>query len=376
MIQKKYHFIQNICERRLLENSLLLMYLTENGLVSGTLEESDYILFFSCGMKETDSYNKIENILSHNENGRIIVFGCFPAMCEQKYKERVLYISLQDINELDILLQAKIKISNIRDELYTKTGSKLFDMVIKEWDPRLNIPKCRDVFPLIISTGCSQRCSYCTIRNATGNLKSKSIDGIIKKMEEGFQKGYNIFRFQCENLGTYGMDIGLTLGDLLDEMAKIKHPFSIDLPDLHPKGFIENYDQIINFMLKKEVYLTHIPLQSANQRILDLMNRETDLSKFLPYLDQLKKDFPALKIGTDIIAGFPTETDSEYIDSYNFLKKYRFNWAYLHGYNSKPNAPANDIHPQIDGVIIADRVKYAYDRLPNIACYLNNYRQG
>lgn len=373
---KKYHFIQNICERRLLEERLLSIYFEMNNVTLGKMEESDYILFFSCGMKEIDSNEKIEQIIKKKPLGKVIVFGCFPAMCQHKYPDKILYLSLQDISHLDILINAEIKINEVRNQIYKKIGSTLFKDAMKKWDPRLSIPKCYDVFPLIISTGCSQKCSYCTIRNATGNLKSRSINEIITMIEVGLSKGYHTFRFQCENLGTYGDDIGLTLGDLLNEMSKIKRPFSIDLPDLHPKGFIHCFREILQFIDKKNVYLVHIPLQSGNQRILDLMNRETDLKEFLKYFKEFKKRYPSLKVGTDIIAGFPTETHEEYMDSHRFLEQNAFNWIYLHGYNIKPNALANDIYPKIDGEVIANRIRYTYERVENIACYLNNYRQG
>ena len=126
-------------------------------------------------------------------------------------------------------------------------------------------------------------------------------------------------------------------------------------------------------MEEKKVSLLHLPLQSANQRILDLMNRDYKIADVDNKIEELKMRFPDLRVGVDIITGFPSETEEEFMDSFRFLEKHKFNWIYLHGYNIKVNALANKIEPKIGREIIRNRIKFAFERIPNIACYLNKY---
>jgi MiaB/RimO family radical SAM methylthiotransferase len=372
---KKYYFTQNSCERRLVEERWLLNYFQSNGFIKvDSVVDADYLIFFACGMKEDDSYEKINELSRQlSDSANLIVFGCYPAMSSKKIKNmNIYYVPLSKMEQFDDIILASVKTWNIGKPINFGEDLTLSE-VMNSWDPRLKMPKCKDVCSLTVSTGCCEQCSYCTIRYATGNLHSTPINIVKDDLLNGLSAGYKYFRFQCENLGTYGLDIGEDIGKLLTELGKVKERYSIDLPDLHPKGFIGCFNEIVNFMREKQVLLLHIPIQSGNQRILDLMNRRYRIEELKEKLFKFRHMFPNMKIGTDIIVGFPTETDSEFYDSYELMKNFDFNWIYLHGFNLKENALANKISPRVPDKVIEERIKYALDSIPKIVCYLNNY---
>ena len=300
-----YYYHENMCERRVLDVDRLRDYLHKNNFLEiKNIKEADYVMFCACGMLAIESDRTIENLVKESKKkSHIIVFGCYPAMCSKiQYTKKIYYVPLSKTHLLNKILRTSYKIQDVVKPNVSK-GKILSQDALTTWDPRLKLPYCSDVFSLIVSEGCSQSCSYCTIRYATGPLKSISINKIIENLKEGLKKGYKVFRFQCENLGVYGEDIDETLGDLLDALSAIEDNFTIDLPDLHPKGFIDYFDSIKKFASKKNVCLLHLPIQSANQRILNLMKRCYNIHEVEDKLINFLNKFPKIKIGTDIIAG-------------------------------------------------------------------------
>lgn len=370
----KYKLLGNQCERRALDKERLQFYLEINGFEStDSFEDAELVIFISCGMLEANSQATIRQVALLCDNSkRLVVFGCFPSMCKQEENDKVLYVPLKNPQALDEIIGATIPLNSISYPHFVNSR-KAPKADFKHWDPRIILPYCSDVYSIIVSNGCSQACSYCSIRFAVGPLKSRPIDAIVEDLERGLSLGFRLFRFQCENLGVYGSDIKQNLGDLLKAIGKIHEYFSIDLPDLHPRGFVNHFNEIVTFVQAKNVYLLHLPVQSANQRILDMMRRKYDIHEVASRLHQFRNEFPDVRLGTDIIAGFPTEAENEFEDSYQFMMDFNFDVIYLHGYNAKVGAPSAKIEPLVPQDVIVERIQRTYNTIPNVVCWLNNY---
>ena len=231
------------------------------------------------------------------------------------------------------------------------------------------------MYSITISEGCSNNCSYCAIHFATGQLKSRPIQNIIDEMKNAIKNGYKYFRIQCENSGSYGTDIGSSIGDLLNQMSAIHDEFYIDLPDMHPYGFVNNLESILNFINKKKVYLLHLPLQSGSQRILNAMKRNYDIEAVKLCLAQLFHEHPDLRVGTDIIVGFPGEEEIDFLASFELLKSFPFSPIYIHGFCEKEGTSAFDLPNKVDDLTKIHRIKRMYSEFSHAACYLNDYRR-
>lgn len=377
-INLNVYIYENVCERRVVGYKRLILFFQKNNInITRNIQNVDYVVFFACGMKTDNTKEFIRAVL--DDNKKIVIYGCAAQMLEIKETGQITLISLYEYDKLNAFFRANIKYQDIdiykgQDSL--KEKQYVFTDALKSWDPRLIMPKCEDVYSITISEGCSNNCSYCAIHFATGQLKSRGVVEIVEEMEEAIAKGYVNFRIQCENSGSYGMDIGSNLGCLLDALGQIEKNYSIDIPDLHPEGFVKNIDSIIRFMEKKNIYLIHLPIQSASQKILAAMNRNYNIKQVEKALDKLLLHFPEIHIGTDIIIGFPGEDDRDFAESFDFLKKYLFNPLYVHGYCDKEGTIANDLGKKVSDAVKENRIRKIYSEFEYVACYLNNYKVG
>jgi len=334
---------------------------------------ADVIIYIACGMRENDALATIERLSADRKsNAMVVIYGCLPAMCTTDESKGVFYVPLQSSDMLDSVLDAAIPLRAVPHPP-TANSSRAPKADLYYWDPRLKLPYCADVYSVLVSEGCSCACSYCSIRKATGALRSRPVGTIVGDISRGLLLGYRIFRLQCENLGVYGDDTVANLTELLQRLAEIEETFSVDLPDLHPRAFVEHYQAIIAFAKRKNLYLMHLPIQAGSQRILDLMKRHYVILEVTTHLRDFQDRFPKLRIGTDFIAGFPSETEEEFEESCRIMRAFRFDWIYLHGFRAMAGTSAAVMDGQVSEDVIAQRIQCAYDRIPRIVCWLNGY---
>jgi len=378
MMKKSVAIIENLCERRLLEYDRLNEYLHRNDIqVCSDVNQAEVLLFFSCGMKEDDTHQKVKQSLEHGRT--VVLIGCASSMMKFPKDDRLKLIPLRKLSLLDDLFTPKIPFDRIPESVYSRYNHvkiKTYDEAVNTWDPRLFTPACQDVYSLKISTGCSRRCSYCAIRKAIGGLYSIRLKDITSEMEVALQKGYRHFRFQCENLSAYGEDHGVNLGVLLDALCQIKAPFDIDLPDLHPDGFIKYFDSIYRLVKNKNVYQIHIPIQSGSHQVLKKMAREYDVDELISKIKLLRQITDTSIIGTDIIVGFPSESESDFEKTCHLLESIHFDPLYVHGYYDKEGTLAAKMDNKVSSDIIERRIKMLQAQYPHAASYLNQYFEG
>lgn len=366
--------VENTCERRKFEvDKLKNDILHSQNILIEDMNQADCIIFFSCGMKYDNTIQILNQI--NTLSCQIIWYGCAVNMINNSCVNNFIKIPL---NNYDLLLQyINTDVLDNDDEVFEILNNYrffTFEKALKKWDPRLFIPKCKDVYPLKISEGCSNDCSYCTIRNGIGPLKSRKIDEIVCEVKCAYEKNYTTFSLQCENSGSFGKDIGLNLGILLLELKKLQLNLTIDLPDLYPSSFVDYLPEIESFLEDNSIFLIHLPLQSGSQFVLDKMHRHYSIDIVLSKLKYFVKKYPNIKVGTDIIFGFPGESDSEFKKTMGVLEKFNFQPLYIHGYCEQENTLSALINDKVDEATKCWRIKQAYQLYPNCACYLNNYR--
>lgn len=367
---------ENVCERRFEELYNLKNYLIINDYtIVDSIDKADIILFFSCGMKKDDSIDKIYQFKMCGK--RTIIYGCSVKLLNVEDVDNLLAIELYNYSKLDSVFCNNIQFKNTDYRKQGDNGSVekefYFGDIIKTWDPRLLLPKCKDVYSIEISKGCSEKCSYCSICRSTGKLRSRDRKEIVTEMKLALSNNYTKFRLQCENSGSYGTDKDENLGLLIRDILQLENNFSVDLPDLHPKGFVNCFEEIVDLIKSKDVYLIHLPIQSASQTILDSMNRKYDISKVDEKLKKLFELFPDIRIGTDVIIGYPGETQEDFDKTVEFLKKYDFSIVYVHGYCDQPGTYSETLTNKVCENVKCERIDYIYKNIKNVVCYLNDY---
>jgi threonylcarbamoyladenosine tRNA methylthiotransferase MtaB len=209
---------------------------------------------------------------------------------------------------------------------------------------------------LKIEEGCDQFCTYCIIPYARGKVRSMPLAQVIAEFKSLLRAGFKEVVVSGIHLGAYGKDIGVTLNEALSAILQIDGEFRIRLGSLEPTDFTaELIATIINH--PKVCQYLHIPLQSGCDRILKMMNRNYNLAYYTELMENLRKNNPRLAIGTDLIVGFPGETEADFDSSCTFVTEMAFSRIHVFRYSPRKGTPAAGLPGRVSRAIQEGRSK-------------------
>jgi threonylcarbamoyladenosine tRNA methylthiotransferase MtaB len=192
---------------------------------------------------------------------------------------------------------------------------------------------------LKIEEGCNQFCCYCIVPYARGRVRSQPPELVKQDFGRFLEKGFKEIVLTGSHLGSYGKDLSITLFDLLRELVQIPGDFRIRLGSIEPNDLFDSLIHLIATSEKICQYL-HIPLQSGSDRILQRMNRGYDTANYAELLTKIRAQNPLMAIGTDVIAGFPGETEVHFEATRNFLIKQGFSRIHVFRFSPRPGTEA------------------------------------
>ncbi|MBQ8395165.1 MAG: tRNA (N6-isopentenyl adenosine(37)-C2)-methylthiotransferase MiaB, partial [Clostridia bacterium] len=208
-----------------------------------------------------------------------------------------------------------------------------------------------------IMYGCNNFCSYCIVPYVRGRERSRKPENIINEVKKLVAEGYREITLLGQNVNSYGADgsTGMTFAELLDSVASIEGKFRVRFMTSHPKDFNED---VVKVMKKhpKICRLVHLPVQSGSNGILQAMNRRYTREKYLGEVQMLRTHLPEAELTTDIIVGFPGETESDYLDTENLVKEVDFASAFTFVYSPRQGTKAATMENQIPEDIQKDRI--------------------
>ena len=266
--------------------------------------------------------------------------------------------------EIDVVLGNEEKRDIVKYvEKYFEQNQKLTAVqdisVQKEFEDMGQISYTEKIRAVIkVQDGCNQFCSYCIIPYARGRVRSRKIDSIIKEIEQIAQKGIKEVVITGIHLASYGKDFEENIGliDLLEEINKIDGIVRIRLGSLEPKIITEEFMQRL-IKLEKICHHFHLSLQSGCDNTLKRMNRKYTTSEFEEIVQRLRKYYNDVILTTDIIVGFPGETEEDFETTYNYLKKINFYKMHVFPYSPRKGTVAAKMPNQIQGDIKEKRSK-------------------
>ena len=215
----------------------------------------------------------------------------------------------------------------------------------KQGGASLLLPKIRKN-PLIeiipINTGCLNQCTYCKTKHARGELGSYPIGEIVARADQSFQEGVCEIWLTSEDTGAYGRDIGTSLPELLGELVKvIPDGCMLRLGMTNPPYILEHLDDVAVILNHPKVYgFLHVPVQAASDAVLSDMKREYSVNDFRRVVDFLRSRVAGISIATDIICGFPTETDADFEQTVSLCAEYKFPSLFINQFFPRPGTPA------------------------------------
>ncbi|XP_076810125.1 threonylcarbamoyladenosine tRNA methylthiotransferase-like [Clavelina lepadiformis] len=325
--------------------------------ITDACEMADLWLLNSCTVKnpaEDHFRNMVEK--GHKMGKPVVVAGCVPQGApRQEYIKGLSLIGVQQIDRVVEVVEETLKGNTVRLLGQKKVNSK------KVGGASLSLPKIRRN-PLIeiisINTGCLNACTYCKTKHARGELGSYPISEIVERAKQSFEEGVVEIWLTSEDTGAYGRDIGTSLPELLLHLVEvIPDGCMLRIGMTNPPYILEHLEKIATVLNHPRVYaFMHIPVQSGSDRTLYEMRREYTREDFCTVVDFLRSKVPGISIATDIICGFPTETEEDFEETMDLCNKYKFPSLFMNQFFARPGTPAARM-PQINRQEIKKRTK-------------------
>lgn len=352
---KTYHVVTYGCQMNVHESEKIRGILSTLGMLEiDDIEKADVVVFNTCCIREgaeDRAYNNImalKKVKEENPNKIIVMCGCMPQQKQGKYnlKEKLSFVDIiigtHNINALaQYLLKFAINKTRIYDIIDKPIASMDTDQCIR--DDNINAY-------VNIIYGCNKFCTYCIVPYVRGREMSRQPQDIYNEVRDLVQnKGYKYITLLGQNVNSYGKDLKEpnTFSELLTYLCKIEGDFKIKFMTSHPMDFS---DDLIKVMKKEDkiAKALHLPVQSGSSRILEKMNRHYDIKHYMSIIKKVKHAMPNISLSTDIIVGFPGETEKDFNLTMKLLKKVKYDQVFAFMYSKRTGTPAAQFKDQID----------------------------
>lgn len=304
-------------------------------------DKADLWLLNSCTVKnpsEDTFRNEIENGMRNGKH--VVVAGCVPQGAPKAdYLRGLSVIGVQQIDRVVEVVEETLKGHSVRLLQNKKQQGKRLG------GANLALPKVRKN-PLIeiipINTGCLNQCTYCKTKHARGDLASYPPEEIVARAQQSFNEGCCEIWLTSEDTGAYGRDIGSSLPELLWQLVDvIPENCMLRVGMTNPPYILEHLEEIAKILKHPRVYsFLHVPVQSGSDAVLGDMKREYCREDFEQVVDFLRAKVPKVTIATDIICGFPGETEKDFEETINLCEKYQFPSLFINQFYPRPGTPA------------------------------------
>lgn len=340
----KIHFITHGCSANSSDSEVMQGLLKEEGYaLVATPENADLIVLNTCTVKNTTENIFLREFKKFHQKP-LVITGCIAQATPEKFPENSVVGTHQ--------------VHRIVDVVEETLQGNVVSLTRREKNPRLNLPKIRrnPIIEMIpINQGCLNFCTFCQTKIARGNLMSYSTDEIITQSQQAIRDGVKEIWLTSQDTGAYGKDMGIQLPDLLSRLIKLDGDFMIRLGMANPNHVIGFLDDLIEIVQHPKVFkFVHIPVQSGNNTILQKMLREYRVEDFQYIVKRFRDAVPEVTIATDVICGFPTETDEQFMDTIRLFRELQPDVLHISRYSNRPKTAAARM-PQLSGAVIKDR---------------------
>jgi len=307
-------------------------------------KSADLIILNTCAIRqnaEDKAFGLLGAIKALKKTRKNIVFGLCGCMAQQEstigelkkfFKDINFVFGTHNIYELPTILENVYGLDRRVVRVYSCQG----DVIENLPDYRESKHKAL----VNIMYGCDHFCTYCIVPYTRGTIRSRSKEAILKEVLELKEKGYKEITLLGQNVNSYGIDLknGYTFVNLLEDVAKTGFP-RIRFATSNPWNFNPKIIELIAKYPNLMTYI-HLPIQSGSERVLKQMNRGMKISDYFAFIDQIRKDIPDCTISTDLIVGFPNETDEEFEETLALYNRVKFDNAYTFIYSPRIGTPA------------------------------------
>ncbi len=303
--------------------------------------DADVIIVNTCYVKqptENKVTTRIQKLQKNYPDKKVVVSGCMVEI-DPKKLDKIADISTNWIGPHQLNKTVDVVNASLEGQLLRQTGltkdSKVGLNKIKD-DPFIHI--------IQICEGCLGVCSFCCTRLARGPLHSYPISEIKAEAQKAIDSGCVEIELTAQDTAAFGHDSGEKLSSLIKEVANLDGNFRIRVGMMHPKNIFDDVDELIDAFKLPNVYkFIHLPVQTGSNKVLKEMNRRHTIEEYLDFVKKIRNSIPEITLATDIIVGYPTETDEDFQKTIDLLEEIKPNLIHLSKYRHREGALSSSL---------------------------------
>lgn len=370
------------CQMNARDSEKLLGILEKVGYVEGTDEETaDFVIYNTCTVRENANlrvYGRLGQLGAMKKkypHKMIALCGCMMQEPEviEKLKKSYRFVDLifgtHNIYKFAELLTSAMQSDRTVIDIWKDTDKIVEDLPVERKYPFKS--------GVNIMFGCNNFCSYCIVPYVRGRERSRDPKAIIREIERLVADGVVEVMLLGQNVNSYGKNLEepMTFAQLLQEIEKIEGLERIRFMTSHPKDLS---DELINVMAhsKKICKHLHLPVQSGSSRILQKMNRHYTKEHYLEVVRKIREAVPDISLTTDIIVGFPGETEEDFQDTLDIVRQVRYDSAFTFIYSKRTGTPAAAMEDQVPDDVVKDRFDRLLKEVQQISAEVCSVHQG
>lgn len=346
------------CQMNVSDSEFYSNILLESGFVEAPEEEADIIFINTCAVRE-GSVHKLDSKLGElykrkRQTGlpKVGVVGCVPAIDLESFKKRH--------KQVDFVLGTYHDRESMQGALEEALGFELEHGVS---------PRASSISAFVpITTGCDSFCTYCIVPYTRGRLVSRGVEEILSEAKSYIESGAREIVLLGQNVNAYGLDRGEkdAFVDLVQKVSELPGVLRVRFITSHPKDM--NEEILLRLReIKNLAWFFHLPIQAGSDEVLSRMNRRYTVEDYRRLIENVRKIFPGAGVTTDVIVGFPGETEEQFEQTMALFRELRFEQAYMAMYSQRPKTPAANFSGQVDREELHRRVSAIVEQQKRIA---------
>lgn len=375
-------FIQTFgCQMNARDSEKLLGILEEAGFVQGADENSDFVLYNTCTVRENANlkvYGRLGylgGLKRKNPDMLIALCGCMmqePQVVEKirkSYRHVDIIFGTHNIFRLAELIFRRLTEKKMVVDIWEGTDAIVEDLPVERKYPFKS--------GVNIMFGCNNFCSYCIVPYVRGRERSRNPEDIIHEIEGLVADGVVEVMLLGQNVNSYGKTLKepITFAELLRRVEQIDGLERIRFMTSHPKDLSDELIEVMKNSRKICKHL-HLPVQSGSSRILKQMNRKYTKEQYLELVDKLRAAVPDISLTTDIIVGFPGETEEDFQETLDVVRRVRYDSAFTFIYSKRTGTPAAAMEDQVPEDVVKDRFDRLLKEVQDIAAQVVKRDEG
>ena len=344
-------FIKNYgCSSNTADGETLAGCLTQAGYtIASSEEEAELIIFNTCAVKGPTE-NRIVNDIKHApKTKKILIAGCLPKISFDRLQREVRFNGAVGPAVGEEIVEIVRRVLG---------GEKVIDLLSFKEKPSLTLPKLRKnhtISIIPINFGCLGNCAYCCVVQARGHLRSYSIKDIVERVQADYNEGAREFWMTSQDTASYGKDIKTDIAELLLALNTLEGDFRVRIGMMTPNLITKMEERLISAFESDKIFkFLHLPVQSGDDTVLKSMRRFYTAEEFKQIVKAFRATFPDLTLATDIIVGYPGETEEAFENTLQLLREVEPDITNVSKFFARPKTAAWEIQK---GIVAKEEIK-------------------